>query len=245
MKTKSLFILAAISLACAFPVIAQNKAPDQIPGEVVYIAYPVAITLDGNFDDWAGIPKQVVSTGVKKSPISTQTKDFDFSVASDATNLYVYMHCKDSKIIAGKHGKEFYNEDSLEFYFNLSGNLAAKAYAPGIFQLCVGAVNIGNKPGSALSVFGTNSNTAKIVGTVVKTADGWAFEASVPLGDVKAEHGLTVGFQAHANGATDKDRDCKLIWSKLDKSDSSYMNPAVFGKAVFFKVGSTDTPTAK
>ncbi len=245
MKTKSFIAFLSLSVACILPVIAQNKAPDQIPGEVVYIAYPIAIALDGKFDDWAGIPKQVVNTGVKKSPVSTQTKDFDFAVASDETNLYVYMHCKDSKIIAGQHGKEYYNEDSLEFYFNLSGNLAAKAYAPGIYQLCVSAVNIGKKPGEALAVFGTNSNQIKIVGTAVKTSDGWAFEAAIPLGSIKPEHGLTVGFQAQANGATEKDRDCKLIWSKLDKNDSSYMNPAVFGKAVFFKIGSTDTPVAK
>ncbi len=237
--------LAVFSILCVLPATAQNKAPDQKPGEVVYIAYPVAIAIDGKFDDWAGIPNQKFDTGTKKSPISTQSRVMDFAVAADETNLYVYMHSVDAKIIAGKHGKDYYNEDSMEFFFNLSGNLATKQYLPGIFQICVSALNIGKPASAEMAIFGTQSTTVKVVGQAVKTADGWAFEAAVPLGKLKPEHGLTIGFQAQGNGTSSVDRDAKLIWSKADKNDASWQDPSVFGKAVFFKVGSTDVPPAK
>ncbi len=237
--------LAVFSTLCVLPSTAQSKAPDQKPGEVVYIAYPVAIAIDGKFDDWAGIPNQKVDTGNKISPVANQSKVFDFSVAADETNLYVYMHSVDAKIIAGKHGTDYWNEDSMEFFVNLSGKAATKQYLTGIFQICVSALNIGKPASGQMAIFGTQSTTVKVLGQAVKTADGWAFEAAVPLGKIKPAHGLTIGFQAQANGATEQDRDAKLIWSKADKNDASWQDPSVFGKAVFFKIGSADVPVAK
>ncbi len=245
-KTLIAFAFAlTFAFAIAIPAAAQNKAPDAVPGEVVYIPFPVKITLDGDVADWAGIPIQKVTTGPKKSPNSKQTPHFEFAVAADDANIYYLMRTVDAKIVSGKHGKDFWNEDSMEFYFNFSGNLAAKAYAAGIAQITVPAINIGKKAGEPITVIGSNSETVKVSAHVAKTADGWMFEAAVPLGSMKPEHGKTVGIQAQANGTTDKDRDTKLIWSKADKGDGSYMNPSLFGKGVFFKVGSADVPKAQ
>jgi len=238
-------ILLVLASVCVLPAAAQNKAPDAVPGEVVYIPFPVKIDLDGAFGDWAGIPLQKVETGPKKSPNSKQNRVFEFAVASDETNIFVYMKSVDAKIIAGKHSKDTWNEDSMEFYFNFTGDFATKAYKPGIMQINISPTNIGKKGGDAITVYGTNSDTVKVNAAVVKTDDGWAFEAAVPISGIKAAHGETIGFQAQANGATEKDRDSKLIWSKADKGDGSYMDPHVFGKAVFFKIGSTDVPAAK
>jgi hypothetical protein len=220
-------------------------APPEEPGSVVYIPYPVPISIDGDVSDWATVPVQKVSTGPSKSPNSRQTPYFDFSVAADEEHLYFRMHVVDSKIIANKHVKDFWNEDSLEFFFNLSGDLTLKKYRRGIAQITITPADIGKKPGSNLTITGMGSEYVKVTGTVFKTSDGWGFEAAVPLGSVKPEQGLTIGVQAQANGATQSDRDTKLIWSKADKNDLSYANPSLFGKGIFFKVGSTDVPAAK
>lgn len=244
-KIVSLVLLLTVLLVvCAMPVVAQSKAPAEIKGEVVYIPFPVKITLDGKIDDWAGIPVQAVDRGPKKSPHSKQNRVFNFAVAADESNLYVYMHSVDAKIITGKHGKDYWNEDSMEFYLNLSGSLNAGAYKPGIYQIGINPGDIG-KTNKVLNITGSNSDTIKVTGSVFATDDGWAFEAAVPLGSIKPEHGKTIGFQAHANGATTKDRDSKLIWSLADKGDASYMKPSVFGKAVFVTVGTTEAPKAK
>jgi beta-glucanase (GH16 family) len=238
-------VMALFLVGTLMGLTAQDKgtiAPDQIPGVAVYIPYPLKITLDGNLDDWKGVPTQRIINGVAKGPDKKQNQYVDFSVAADETNIYLYMHSEDANIIAGKHGADFWNEDSMEFYLNFTENLNARAYGPGIMQVTINATNIGNKSASTLSISGTNSPASKVQAKVFKTADGWAFEAAVPLGKFKPSHGKAIGFQVHGNGASVKDRDAKLIWSKLDISDSSYQNPAVFGRGVFFKIGSTDIP---
>ncbi len=235
-------ILLVLAFVCVLPATAQNKAPDAIPGEVVYIPFPVAITVDGKLDDWAGIPVQKVDTGIKKSPDPKQNQVFDFALASDGTLLYIYMHSVDSNIVAGKHGKDTWNEDSMEFYYNFSSNLKAKNYGARIAQFNITANDIG-KP--KLTVGGNGAAGVKLNGVVFKTADGWAFEASVPLVKLTPEHGSTIGFQAQSNGATAKDRDSQLVWSKADKNNTSYQDPSVFGRGVFFKVGSADVPAPK
>ena len=245
MNIKSLSALAAaVALAalCAVPAIAENKAPNQIPGEVAYIAYPVTITPDGNLADWEGIPVSKVDTANPKSPDPNQNQYFEYSLAADDKNLYIYMHSIDSKIITGKHDTNYWNEDSMEFYFNLTGKFAATAYGSGIFQVNVNPGSIGAK---FLTITGVNATSVKVSGKAFKTADGWAFEAAIPLGKFVPEHGKTIGFNVQANGATSGDRNSQIVWSKLDVKNQSYANPSLFGKAVFFKVGSTDVPPAK
>jgi beta-glucanase (GH16 family) len=246
MKKKLFLAVTAWLVLASIPVAAQSKhtlAPDQIPGAAVYIPYPVKITLDGDLSDWKGVPIQRVETGLPKGPDKRQNQYFDFAVAADNDYLYIYMYSEDNNIIAGKHKGDFWNEDSMEFYINLTDNLNARAYGPGIAQITINATNIGNKSVSTLSVSGTNAESFKVKAKVFKTADGWAFEAAVPLDEKsRPAHGKTIGFQVHANGASSKDRDSKLIWGKLDTADQSYQNPGVFGRAVFFKIGSTDIP---
>ncbi len=237
-------ILAIATLAT--PAIAQTKntiAPDQIPGIAVYIPYPVAITIDGKTDDWKNIPSQRVKTGYPVSPDAKQNAFFDFSVASDGKNLFVYMQSNDSNIVTGMHEGNFWNEDSLEFYVNLTKNLAAKSYASGIMQVCVNATNIGKNAGETPSISGVGSENAKVKLAAFRIKGGWAFEAALALpSGFTVEHGKKIGFQAAANGATVKDRDSKLIWGKADVSDQSYQNPSLFGQGIFFKTGSTTIP---
>ncbi len=247
--SRAVLALTALFLLVAPFAAAQDKgtiAPDQIPGAVVYVPFPVQIALDGNLADWKGIPVQRVTTGPAIGPDKKQNQWFEFSLASDGKELFVYMRSQDSNIIAGKHGADFWNEDSMEFYVNLTKNLVAKSYASGIMQVTINATNIGKTAKDALSLSGMNSNQSKARAHVFKTSDGWAFEAAIPLPKGFAvEHGTNIGFQTHANGASVADRDSKLIWGALDTDDRSYQDPSLFGRAVFFKTGSTDIPQAK
>jgi beta-glucanase (GH16 family) len=113
-------------------------------------------------------------------------------------------------------------------------------------QVTINATNIGNKSPETLSLSGTNANKSKARAKVFKTSDGWAFEAAVPFpAGFSPSQGKIFGFQIHANGASVKDRDSKLIWGTADEGDQSYQNPSLFGQAIFFKIGSTDIPVPK
>ncbi len=238
----------AASAATAVPTVSSlipSKpllAPPEVRGEAIYIPFPVKIALDGKLDDWAGVPLTTVDRGPMVSGDPAEDGSFSFAVAADDANLYVLMLAKDQKIVTGEHGADYWNEDSMEFYVNQSGNLAATSYGKGIFQINIKPLDIGKTDLAALTISGINNTATKVAGIVFRTADGWGFEAAVPL-DTPPQHGSIIGFQTHLNGASDKDRNVKLIWSLADTGDASYQNPSLFGQGIFFKTGSTDIPT--
>ena len=221
----------------------EQIVPEGIPGELVYIPFPVAITLDGKLDDWQAVPSYMVETGPTPSSDPAENGSFTFSVAADAENFYITMQMPDKNIIAGKHGTEFWNEDSMEFYINASDDLNSTKYITNIFQININAADIGNTDPAALTITGVFSNGIPVKGFVFKTETGWGLEASVAMqGILEITHGREIGFQAQINGASIQDRNVKLIWSKADTADQSWQTPALFGRAIFFELGRKDIP---
>lgn len=217
--------------------------PPEIPGEALYIPFPVKINVDGNLADWAGVPAIFVDRGPNPSPDPAENGSFTFSLAADADYLYVTMQMPDQNIIAGKHTDQYWNEDSMEFYINASEDLNSNKYLVNIFQVNINATDIGNTDPNALAITGVFSSDAKVNGYVFKTNDGWAFEVSLALQDLlEVTHGKEIGFQAQINGATQLDRDVKLIWSKADTQDQSWEHPNLFGRALFYELGRSDMP---
>ncbi|MCB9438531.1 MAG: glycoside hydrolase family 9 protein [Anaerolineales bacterium] len=236
-----------LTLVVVFSTIASHAqeplAPSEIQGEAVYIPFNVPITLDGDLSDWAGVPVTTVDRGSMRSLNPAENGSFDFAVAADGETFYIYMTMRDQNIVTGQHGSSYWNEDSLEFYLNLSGDLMAQSYGDGIFQININPSDIGKTDLDALTITGSGSSGADVQGIVFKTDDGWGFEASVAIGAyVTPAHGLEIGFQAQANGATSFDRDVKLIWSLADIADNSYQDPRLFGSGIFFEVGQTEIP---
>lgn len=241
-----LFVLSLLLIALSLVPVAAQEAlvPDEITGEVVYIPFPVAITLDGSLDDWAGVPVITVDRGNQLSPDPTQNAEFTFRVAADAENLYITMHTVDSNIVSGQHGTDYWNEDSFEFYLNLTSDRYATAYGDGMFQINLKPSDIGVDP-AAVNVTGTNGASSGAQAFIFATETGWGLEAAVPLNAyLTPAHGTEIGFQAQMNGATELDRNVKLIWSLADTSDNSWNNPSLFGSGLFYEIGRTDVPVA-
>jgi len=132
------------------------------------------------------------------------------------------MTMPDKTIVAGQHGRDFWNEDSLEFFVNLTGDFWPRGYADGMHQVNINAADIGNADPSAITVTGVRSATLPVQAIVFATEDGWGFEAAVSLGDwLTPAHGADIGFQAQANGAAIADRNVLLSWSKADINNGS------------------------
>ena len=243
MRKTGFWLTLVFCLLLVGAVYAQDEAlaPPEIAGEAVYIPFPVSITVDGDLTDWVGVPVQTVARGTMLSSDAANNGSFSFALAADEETLYVQMTSVDANIITGQHGTDFWNEDSLEFYLNLTDDLSATAYAEGIFQININPGDIGASDPAALTLTGTNSVGQNIRGVVFATEDGWGFEAELPL-PFAPEHGREIGFQAHANGSTGGDRDVKLIWSAADSADNSWQNPSLFGRGLFFTVGSSEIP---
>jgi endoglucanase len=248
----SLFAVLLGGLAAALPSNVPTAkavaplAPSQVDGVSLYVPFPVGIKVDGKTDDWAGVPVQTVTKGAPKSPDPTQNSSFSFQVAADDSNLYVHMSAVAKTIVAGKHKADFWNEDSMELFFNTTGDLSATAYGPHIEQINVNAADIGNTNPDKLTITGVNANQVHVHGYVFKTTDGWGIEISVPMADlgIAPKAAEEIGFQAQLNGASKLDRDALLTWSNADTGNLSYQNPAVFGSAIFVDAGTTVAPTA-
>jgi beta-glucosidase len=205
--------------------------------EIYYAAYPVTITLDGETSDWAGVPRVLLADG----PEAETT--MQFAVVADDNKIYMLADVKDSQIISGEHGTNFWNEDSVEFYFNATDDLTRTKYVQGVSQINIPPLNIGSAPDEAVfggMLFDLEGMEAK----VVETDMGYLVEASVPLESnvwsIEPGHGKVLGFQSHLNGASSLNRDLKLIWSAKDTGDVSYQNPSVFGQLIFFEIGQTE-----
>lgn len=239
-------LFATLLALTSFGLAQTPLAPVGDPGRTYYAAFPVAVTLDGKPDDWAGIPKVVVTTGTQPAPEPAENGSLTFAAAADAENLYVLALVPDATIVTGTHPGEPWLEDSVEVYLNASGDLMATSYGRGVAQITVPAENIGRTPDASL-ISGNGGASVGAQAFVWRTANGYGVELAVPLTNslwsVTPEHGLEVGFQMHLNGASSPSgRDVKLIWSDADTEDGSANNPSLFGRLVFHKVG---TPTGE
>jgi hypothetical protein len=245
MRRWTLLVVLVTLLMAAMPspvAAADDLAPAEVFGEVVYVPFPMEITLDGEIDDWEGVPEVYVDRGPMTSPDPAENGSFSFRVAASSDMLYVLMTMPDQTIIAGQHGAETYQEDSLELFVNLTDTLDVPEYGEGIHQVRVSPLDIGNTDPAALSVTGINGASAGATGIVFETEDGWGAELGIPLREAP-EHGGYVGFGAQANGAsTTSGRDVQLVWSLLDIENASWQNPSYFGTAIFFEIGQTEIP---
>ncbi len=245
LKLLSLVIVCLVLSLALSDLHAQSPvAPPEIPGQAVYIPFPVDIKLDGKLDDWAAVPSITVNKGTMVSKDPAEDSSLKFAVAASADTLFLTASVVDKNIITGKHGTDYWNEDSIEFYLNLNQNFGLTEYNENVFQLRIEPGDIGNTDPAKITLTGINTDNASVKAFVFRTSDGWGFEAAIDLkGKVTIEHGREIGFQVQANGASVQDRDVKLIWSAADTGDTSWQNPSLFGRGIFFKVGSTDIPT--
>ncbi len=215
-------------------------APQGTAGETYNAPFPVNISLDGDLSDWEGVPRVTipeVSDAVQGATTIT------FAAAADDEFLYLMADVVDANIISGEHGPDYWNEDSVEFYLNASGDLRRTSYGDGVTQITVPPLNAG-RPAEEVVLGGVQYETAEAQVQVVYTESGYVIETAVPLKNsvwnIQREHGNVIGFQVHLNGASQSSRNLKVIWSAFDLSDSSYQNPSVFGQLVFFEIGQSD-----
>ncbi|MBI5928738.1 MAG: family 16 glycosylhydrolase [Chloroflexi bacterium] len=214
-----------------------NLAPDGVSGETYYAPFPVSIALDGEFDDWAGVPL----VHMEQSPDGPAV---NFGAAADGEFIYLYGDIIDSNIISGEHGEDYWNEDSIEFYLNGTGDLTLSSYTDGVVQITIPALDRNLPPEEAI-ISGVRGLSANAKLFAVPTEEGWSVEVAVPLKsdiwDITPKHEAEIGFQVHLNVAAEKNRSGKLMWSIFDASDKSYQDPSLFGKLIFYEASAQPT----
>jgi beta-glucanase (GH16 family) len=228
-----LVIAEAVELAEVVIPDAPPLAPEGEYGVNYYAPFPLTITLDGNLADWAGVPTVLLESAANTAAVT-------FGAAADSEYLYFFGNVIDDNIISGQHGGDYWNEDSVEFYVNATGDLELRSYAGGVAQMTIASLPADPASNEAI-IAGVRGTTVNARAVTVQTTTGYLVEVAVPLvndvWEIVPTHEGVIGFQVHLNGATDNNRDTKLIWSIFDTSDQSYQNPSLFGQLIFFAVG--------
>jgi hypothetical protein len=239
-KFNSVCLLTFFAISFAQPL--RPEAEEKI----YYAPFPVALTLDGNFDDWENIPTVTLSEYPKPSPVEGENGPVTFALAADETNLYIYAAVTDKTVLAGTKDTEYWREDSIEFYLNATGDLAITQYQPGVSQMTITPLNIGRSPDETL-VGGIQGSDAGAKAFVVKTENGYALELSVPLindvWNITPQHGTTLGFEVQLNGSSGDTQDAQLNWIyRATDTGHPSNNPSLFGQLVFYEVGQAEKP---
>lgn len=245
-STKRFLLVLLLLCSTAFPFLSHAQgealAPQGIDGEFYFAPFDVSITLDGDISDWEGVPRVTMPAGLDPT---AGGPGISFAAAADGDHLYLLGEVYDSNIVTGEHDLNYWNEDSLEFYLNASGNLTLDAYEAGVVQLTIPALNATEQPSEPV-LAGVQGADAQADIAASTTDTGWLVEVALPLRNdvwsILPTHGGILGFQVHLNASSGGDRDSKLVWSLYDTADQSYLNPSVFGFLVFYEVGSTDIP---
>ncbi len=192
------------------------------------------IVLDGQLDDWANVPAIVTVGGPVASEDPGANGRLRWQVSADPNTIFFAATITDATIVAGENGENYWNEDSLEFYLNFSGDLAATGYGEGISQIRISAVDIGATNPQALTLTGIGLDQHEVTGFVFATNEGWGTEIAVDVSTlVEPVVGERFGLQVQANGSSGGDRDLKLSWSAADVNDTSFEDPSVFAQGVF------------
>lgn len=199
------------------------------------------ISPDGDLSEWADLPLTVTVDGPEPSDDPGTRGRLRWQVASDSTTVYLAATVTDDAISVGDNPDRYWNDDSIEFYLNVSGDLTATEYGPGISQMRITPVELGDDAPVTATVNGTNFDQFPVTGVVFTTEDGWGTEVAVDISEFASPMvGDRVGIQIHLNGSSGSDRDIKLIWSARDVEDTSFEDPSVFGQGVFVSdVGSS------
>ncbi len=162
--------------------------------------------------------------------------------------LYLMGDVVDSNIVSGKHDVNYWNEDPLEFYPNATGDLGLTNYVQGVAQLTAPCperrkdTRDSRDRGRQWRSCGGSPWPPKSLSGVGRWKQPCRFMYS--LWSITPAHGQTLGSQVHLNGASEADRNLKLIWSWLDGNDTSYQNPSVFGQLIFIKTGPQTGPSS-
>ena len=239
--------LAALIAGVILAVMWGQPALAQVAGTSasVVLATEDAIAIDGQLDDWANIPATVTVGGPQPSTDPGTNGRLRWQVAADPTTIFFAATITDTAIIAGQNGESYWNEDSFEFYLNLSGEVAATSYGPGISQIRISAVDIGGTDPTALTLTGIGLEQHEVTGFVFATDEGWGTEFAVDIaGLYQPAEGERFGLQVQANGSSGGDRDLKLSWSAADTADTSFEDPSVFAQGVFVNALTTESGAA-
>jgi hypothetical protein len=210
---------------------------DNMAGDPLVVPMmPAPPEIDGEMDDaWMDIPTVTMDVFVDEGALDLNDLDgpndvcTSFKVAYDADNIYLYGIVIDDEINTSSPND--YENDGFEVYFDCE-NLKNDTYVDDNdyqWRWVYGVV-----PSPAGPAGGTDEVAW------IETDDGVAMELAIPTGELPMdfEGGHEFGFEVQYNERDGEARENMTKW--WSNSNDSWLNPGLFGTAVFAETGVED-----
>ena len=182
-------MIAALMLLGVSPAALGAQEQAEKPGEVVLVSELSGfdIALDGDLGDWDEIPVVTTNTGPTPS-VDPENGNLRWQLAAHGNVLYFAATIADTNIIAGEHGDQYWNEDSIELYLDISNDPALTTYSDGVGQITFSPIDLGKTEPAELTSIGIGADGFDVDGIVFSTETGWGVEAAVALPDLSLIH---------------------------------------------------------
>jgi oligosaccharide reducing-end xylanase len=200
-----------------------------------------APVIDGTADEiWNHPDITAISASRTLSGTISNAADLSGNAKYLWDNSYVYVYANVSDDIKQNESQNFYEDDGVEFYFDIS-NDKASAYGTNDVQYSFGwndGPTVGSLP-SGRAVTG-------ITYAAVSTPSGYIIEARIPWSTLQGSPvvGQLLGIDFMINDDDDgTGRDGKLSWNAAE--DQAWQNPSLFGTAVLAETVITEAMDAQ
>lgn len=193
------------------------------------IVYPLLYSpkkrMQGSVESWNDIPAvgQLSFLNTSHAALPPGLEAYFKAAVSDDT-LYVLAVAKDSHVNFGF--RPAYNSDCFELFLDPFFTRDTRSDDSSM-QLFITAADPAGKTFRSEGKIPAEARPVPVEG-------GWGVEIAIPLDNayfrLKPFDGLAFGFNLSYNNNDDgKARNQKITWSGLDRNDSSWNNPSVFG----------------
>ena len=191
------------------PTVAATVTPVPDPAPAVAVRLDEPPTIDGDLEEWEGVPSTTSAFRVFRSAGWDGTEDLTavWRLAWDAAHLYVAVGVEDDVHVQMEAGNQIFRGDSVELQIDTEPAANRPTVNPETFQIILSPGDFGGLPPSAFRFQGTSDGRLEdapghsIQVEARRTAGGYQLEAAIPWEDVDVAPaaGKELGLALNAN----------------------------------------------
>ena len=191
------------------PTAAATVTPVTDPATAVAVALDEAPTIDGDLEEWEGVPSTTSAFRVFRSAGWDGSEDLTavWHLAWDASHLYVAVEVEDNVHVQMEAGNQIFRGDSVELQIDTNPAANAATVNPETFQIILSPGNFSGLPPSSFRFQGTDGGRLEdapghsIQVAARRMASGYQLEAAIPWRDldVAPAAGMELGLALNAN----------------------------------------------
>ncbi len=249
-KIEWVFTYASIEMEPLLPYDQQQHRAESNGPQMTATFMVTPPTIDGDLSEWSALPcsdvntREQVSFGSAGDWAGPQDLSGSICYGWNEENLFVGFEIADDKLVQQFQGGNLWMGDHVELWFDTQLQLDFESSEAGSddFQLGISPGNFGEVP-SDFVIFTPSADPnlykAAIQAKIVRTAEGYAAELSIPreiLKGLRLAEGQTIGATFEPSDTdTPGGSEQEMMMSSAPQSSSNWGDPTFWNNLVFSK----------